>query len=312
MDDSDEDAEYIDTEAEEIDLEHEYDEDDTEEFVARATYFQSKESTPTFYGLTDEEIAKKEKQIERHSNGHYRSMVDHEQLHHQMMTCLLDFISREKMEMLNHKNDTSLNEALNNSVMSFAPKNKCFSGTKSLEARVCIAMGVNIVGHYKFWKLVFAKLGITMTDSLIKVLQQKDEHLKRKKIRDKQGKYKLKRTDGVRHKIKEQIKQDQIAEKEGKSYHSCSALEHKSAKTVILETLKSQRKSNKTYEKDKRTCKYYPLFCHGIGHTTAGDKRCDMNKKSKEDKKIASDNMQELMIEKYLAEEKESKYKVIR
>jgi len=89
-------------------------------------------------------------------------------------------------------------------------------------------------------------------------------------------------------------------------------LEHKSAKTVILETLKSQRKSNKTYEKDKRTCKYYPLFCHGIGHTTAGDKRCDMNKKSKEDKKIASDNMQELMIEKYLAEEKESKYKVIR
>ena len=211
------------------------------------------------------------------------------------------------MAMLNHKKDTSLNEAINNSVMSFAPKNKCFSGSKSLGARVCIAMGVNIVGHHKFWKLVFKRMGITMTDSLNLVLQQKDEFLRIKKLRDQQGRYKLKRTDNVRSKIKEQIKQDQIAEKEGKSYHSCSAVEHKTAKSVILEILKKQRQTNKTYEKDQRTCKYYPIFCHGIGHTTAGDKRCDMNKKSKEEKKIASDNMEELLIEKYLAEEKESR-----
>ena len=154
------------------------------------------------------------------------------------MACLLDFISREKMEMLNHNKDTSLNEALNNSVMSFAPKNKCFSGSKSLEVRVCIAMGINIVGHHKFWQLVLERLGITMTDSLNLVLQQKDEFLKYKKLRDQQGKNKLKRTEQVRAKIKEQIKQDQIAEKEGKSYHSYSAVEHKSAKTVILDTLK--------------------------------------------------------------------------
>ena len=178
-------------------------------------------------------------------------MVEHEQLHHQMMACLLDFISREKMEMLNHNKDTSLNEALNNSVMSFAPKNKCFSGTKSLEARVCIAMGVNIVGHHKFWQLVFDRLGINMTESLNCVLRKKDEFLKYKKLRDQQGKNKLKRTEQVRAKIKEQIKQDQIAEKEGKSYHSCLAVEHKTAKTVILETLKKQRQTKKTYEKDQ-------------------------------------------------------------
>ena len=77
-------------------------------------------------------------------------MVEHEPLFHQMMTCLLCFITYAKMKMLDHDHDTSLNEALNNSVMSFAPKNKCFSGTKSLEARVCIAMGINIVGHEVF------------------------------------------------------------------------------------------------------------------------------------------------------------------
>ena len=57
--------------------------------------------------------------------------------------------------------------------------------------------------------------------------------------------------------------------------------------------------------KETETCIYYPIFCKGIGHTTAGDKRCDMNGKSKEEK-MASDNMQDEMIEKYLAKEKES------
>ena len=160
-----------------MDFEHKYNDDDMDEFVACATYFQNKESTPTFHGLTEEEVAIKEKQIEKHSNGHYRSIVDHEQLYHQIMTCLLDFIGIEKMVMLNDKKDTSLHEALNNSVISFAPKNKCFSGSKSLEAWVYIAMGINIVGHQKFWKLVLEQLGITMTHSLNLVPQQKVEKL---------------------------------------------------------------------------------------------------------------------------------------
>jgi len=127
------------------------------------------------------------------------------------------------------------------------------------------------------------------------------------RIRDNEGHNKLKRTDDLRSKIHEQLKQDKLAENEGKSYKSCSALEHKSAKSVVLETLKKQRESNKTNEKEKRTCKYYPFFCNGLGHTTAGDKRCAMNLKSKEEKKIASDDMQELMIEKLIAEAKSSK-----
>ena len=98
-----------------------------------------------------------------------------------------------------------------------------------------------------------------------------------------------------------------MAQQEGKTYKSCSAVEHKSAKSIILETLKKGRNVNKSYDKDKRTCKYYPIFCDVIGHTTASDGRCLMHKKSKEDKKIASDNMEELLIEKYLAENKESK-----
>ena len=43
------------------------------------------------------------------------------------------------------------------------------------------------------------------------------------------------------------MKQNQIAEKEGKSYHFCSAVEHNTTKTVIPETLKKDREKNNTY-----------------------------------------------------------------
>ena len=59
-----------------IDSEHEYDEDDVPEFVARATYFQS--SAPIFHGLSEAETELKMKQIDRHSAGHYQSMTEHE------------------------------------------------------------------------------------------------------------------------------------------------------------------------------------------------------------------------------------------
>lgn len=60
-------------------------------------------------------------------------MVDHEGLYQQMVTSLLDFIVWEKMKMLDHGDNTNLNDVLNNSVAGFAPKNECLSGTMSLE-----------------------------------------------------------------------------------------------------------------------------------------------------------------------------------
>ena len=61
-DDSGDEEAYIHTQAEELNYEHDFDEDDTAELVALATYFQSKEATPTLYGLAQDEIAIKEKQ----------------------------------------------------------------------------------------------------------------------------------------------------------------------------------------------------------------------------------------------------------
>ena len=75
--------------------------------------------------------------------------------------------------MLDHKYGTYFNEELNNSVAKYATKTKCFSGTKFLEVRVCIAMGTNIAGHVEFWKKVLAKMNIQMNEFLQKCSYEK-------------------------------------------------------------------------------------------------------------------------------------------
>ena len=65
---------------------------------------------------------------------------------------------------------------------------------------------------------------------------------------------------------------------------------------------------NMNAEKSKKTCKYYPHYCKHVGHSTAADKHCFMFGKSAAQKKMYSDNIEELMIEQYLAQNVEGKF----
>ena len=105
--------------------------------------------------------------------GHYRSMVDDKKLYGQIMESVLPFISRHMVSMLWHTHDTNLNKAMNRSVSSFAPKDRTFCKTMSLQTRVSIAAGVQILGHYHFWSKVLSRLGLTMSVLLETVLKQK-------------------------------------------------------------------------------------------------------------------------------------------
>ena len=50
------------------------------------------------------------------------------------------------------------------------------------------------------------------------------------------------------------------------------------------------------------TCKYYPHYCKHVGHSTASDRNCGMYGKTTSEKKQVWENIEELMIEQYLAE----------
>ena len=49
-----------------------------------------------------------------------------------------------------HKHDSNLNESLNKSVMTYAPKERTYSLSMSLETRVKIVAGIQIIGHVDF------------------------------------------------------------------------------------------------------------------------------------------------------------------
>ena len=115
----------------------------------------------------------------------------------------------------------------------------------------------------------------------------------------------------MRKNIIEQLRQDRLAKAEGETYGSGTPIEYKSAKAIVLKSLQESREKNKIMSKEKKTCKYYPFFCDKTGHSTASDKRCCMKTKSKIEKKTASDNMEDLLIENYLAEERASKFLLV-
>ena len=65
--------------------------------------------------------------------GHYRSMIEDEDLYHQVLDALAPFMKEDMLKMLWHEYDTNVNEAMNRSVSSFAPKDRTFCRTMSLE-----------------------------------------------------------------------------------------------------------------------------------------------------------------------------------
>ena len=73
------------------------------------------------------------------------------------------------------------NEALNTSVAAIAPKNKTYSMTNSLLARVSITVGVLIAGHEKFWENVASKLEFTFDDNFISQIRYRNK--KKKNVR---------------------------------------------------------------------------------------------------------------------------------
>ena len=70
------------------------------------------------------------------------------------------FVSDEALKEVGHGSDTQVNESLNNTVSWNAPKNKTYSGSRSLSNRICLALGVHSVGTYEYYMGLFEKCGI--------------------------------------------------------------------------------------------------------------------------------------------------------
>ena len=109
---------------------------------------------------------------------------------------------------------------MNKSVSAFAPKGKTFSRTESLDTRVSVAAGIQVLGYEIFWEKVFDAFELVMDNKLRLFLRQlqKKKDRKRGKASTTAGKYR--RSKRKHDKVKEDIRQDMFSQAEGTNYET--------------------------------------------------------------------------------------------
>ena len=74
-----------------------------------------------------------------------------------------------------HEYDTQKNEGINTCVAKYAPKNKTYCKSISLETRVKVAAGIYIVGYHFLWTEVMKELQMDISPHFEAYLLQRDE-----------------------------------------------------------------------------------------------------------------------------------------
>jgi hypothetical protein len=97
---------------------------------------------------------------------YYRSMEKDAKLYAVLQEKIARFITHDRLEEMAHTLDTNMNEAFNNICTWFAPKNKVFAGTGSLNTRIAIAVGINSLGVEVFFRRLIKKLGLPLTPNV--------------------------------------------------------------------------------------------------------------------------------------------------
>ena len=172
---------------------------------------------------------------------------------------------------------------MNTSVASYTPKSKHYCITNSLLTRVGIAGACQVLEHAKFWSMVCAEFDFQIDANLLSVLTQRDEHKRRKNIRQSTIKGKRKRSSHTHDKINMEHKQYMASYKEGCFYETGVAV------AAAKKNLPSAGNRNpKGTAADQLKCPYHhPLYCTVLGYSSCANKRCAMKLKSKEERNAA-------------------------
>ena len=243
-----------------------YKAEDYEEEDDDLTFFRNLNPEVTANGLekmvfatTDlDALKEKEKNLKgKEDSKYFRCKIKDKKLYEQITSAMAPYLTDEKLKMLNHPWSTQLNESMNNSVQSYAPKTKTFCRTSSLQTRVGIAAAVMALGYKEFWTSVFAELGIEMDEEFASSLEARDRKKKNKRAVQKSKKGKIKRRKEEMRKY-ETLHIEQMEDaRTGKTYGSGVALA--TAKKQAKERLTAAVRNPKGTPKHLLRCVYYPL-----------------------------------------------------
>ena len=196
---------------------------------------------------------------------YYRCKIQHAELLEQIREAYYPYITPERLLESLHPFDTQLNEALNNVIARYAPKNRTYGMTMSLTYRIFMVVGIHNLGHYRFWLEVFNLLGLDMSSDLKENLQRLDKRKVWKREYEGKPEIKSKRRKLHHQKMQEQLKKQIEDSKRGAMYRTGIAIKDVAPSEVI-------KLENVYREKNNIHCKFYG--CRGKHHLTNISRNC--------------------------------------
>jgi hypothetical protein len=309
---TEDDDDYREEDEEEDDI-LDYDEDDTQKFMNRATYFSADPSAALFDGFTAEQNKKAKEMISNKADGRYRDMVKDKDMFDQIFVAVEPFLTSVALKQIWHSYSTNINENMNHVVATYAPKHCHFSSSLSLATRVSLAAGTQVIGHLPYWSMLLHRQGIAMHPSVKSYLKERDSKRERQCKLQSTAESKLRRTAKLRETIQQEIAADNKAKKEGKTYTSSSGIDVKAAEKAVEEAMKARRtKLRDNNEPLTKKCRYYPYLCDGVDHQSAASPKCKMHSKTKPERDAALKKIKEILVDEHIQKQGEGKLQYLR
>jgi hypothetical protein len=194
----------------------------------------------------------------------YRSMEKDANLYKVLNSIVSRFVTVDRLKEVAHGMDTQANESLNNTFSWLAPKNKVYCGSQSLQNRLSIGLGINMLGTQQYFKRLFVALGVFMTSNVKHYLSVKESNRAKRITKSKATEVKKRRKESY---FETQRKEEAIARQARKkrdgTYRTGQNMDDDSSDDNIARP--TRRPAARSY-----VCPH----CGKSGHKTTTSKKC--------------------------------------
>jgi hypothetical protein len=192
----------------------------------------------------------------------YRCKKENSKLYKQIVEVMDRFTNTEKLQECHHGFSSQKNESMNKVVSRYVPKDRTFCQSMSLTSRICMAVGIDSIGHEDYYQRVFGKMEMKLPVNLTNMLFRMKNRREYDRNYQAQPKRKRKRSETKLVKIKEGL-QKQMADKAvGRLYET--------GNNMGLTTDEVTDGAGERRPKKAVSC----IFCGGSTHKTRRSKEC--------------------------------------
>jgi hypothetical protein len=198
----------------------------------------------------------------------YRCKVKNEKLYLQCREIMDRFNSEERLRECHHTMSSQKNEAMNRSIMRYAPKDKTYSRTMALTSRINISIGIDCIGHAEYYERLFRAMKFTATQLTFSGLRRMWRKKEYGRMYSGLKTVKWRRRLTARTKMAEGVTKMEVDKEEGRCYESGIRLEENDDEVGEKPT-KKKRRNNNPLTRTQDECK-----CGARDHLRVSSKKC--------------------------------------